>query len=261
MRLATERDREAILAYLRPNVQDCLYLYIDILCYGVASDHMRVWFDTGGDGISLVVMQYYDSMQLYCREPLGNAGQAADLLAEYPVSMVSGRRDIIARLEPLCPAYRASYGAVFLMDRYRRMRTPVVIHRAPPEWAGDIAALICSDEEIGGHYTPESLTAQLAERIATKTGRSYVVRENGVILAHTATYAEAEGVAVVGGTIIRPECRDRNYYMLLSNYMLEQLAREGKTAYTFSISEKMVRYHGTLHTKCGEYGKLVRKTI
>lgn len=259
MKIAEEKDREKILQYLREGMQDCIYLYIDIMNYGIATENMQVWFKEKDGEISLVVMKYYDSFQIYSAADTFDAEAVAKLLKEYPVMMVSGKKSMIEQLEKQCPDYETTYGAVFLMDRYRQIESPVEITEATAADTLEIAELICTDNEIGGHYTPEGLAAQLAERIDTRTGRSYIIRHAGKIVAHSATYAEADGIAVVGGTIIAEEYRTGNYYILLSNYMLQQLEREQKKAYTFSLSEKMIHYHERLHTKCGEYGKLVRK--
>lgn len=259
MKRASIDDREKILQYLRENLADCLYLYIDITNYGIASEHMQVWFEEEHDGIGWVVMKYYDSLQIYHHKQFPEVDSVKVLLQNYPVTMVSGRRELIEELAAQCKDYEAAYGEVFLMDKYRKIQDETGILRAAAEDAEEIAELICSDEEIGGHYTVENLAMQLAERIETKSGRSYIIRDEGEIAAHSATYAEAEGVAVVGGTIIHPKYRNTNYYICLSNYVLQELAAEGKRAYTFATSEKMIRYHQMLHSKCGEYGKLVKK--
>lgn len=256
MREAAEQDRDRILAYLKPQIQDCIYLYIDIMNYGVCGINMKVWLEEEQGEIMLVVMKYYDSFQLYSRGDDWSLEELCSLLAENPVAMISGKKDIIERLEPHLKGYKATYGVVFVMDKYRELKNVTNIRTATEADAGEIAELICSDEEIGGHYTVEGLTAQLKERIRTKTGRSYIIREDGILVAHSATYAEAEGVAVVGGTIIRTEARNTNYYILLSNYMMQQLAKENKSAFTFAFSDKMIGYHSRMHTKCGEYGKL-----
>lgn len=258
MREATEEDKKQILQFLQMDLKNCIYLYIDIMNYGVCSENMKVWIDMEGEEMSLVVMKYYDSFQIYSRQSELDSTAVAELLKKYPVAMISGRRDLMEQLAKECPDYKATYGVVFVMDRYRNMQAKTEILRATEADAEEIAELICSDDELGRHYTVEGLATQLRDRIGTGTGRSYIIRENGVIVAHTATYAEAEGIAVVSGTIIKPECRNKNYYILISNYMMEQLAKEGKTAYTFSISEKMIQYHDKLHAKCGEYGKLVK---
>lgn len=259
MRLAEEKDKGRILEYLRRGLQDCVYLYIDIMNYGIATENMKVWFAEETGRISLVVMKYYDSFQIYSESDDYDVSAVKKILEQYPVAMVSGKKTMIEQLAAVCPRYESTYGVVFVMDKYRKMNPPVEIIRATERDAREIAELICSDDEIGGHYTVDNLTAQLEERIRTKTGRSYIIRQDGRIVAHSATYAEAEGIAVVGGTIIDNEYRDQNYYLLLSNYMLQELDEESKVAYTFSLSDKMIQYHNRMHTKCGEYGKLVRK--
>lgn len=259
MREATIQDRAKILEYLRTDMKDCIYLYIDIMNYGVSSDYMKVWIEEEADDLSLVVMKYYDSFQVYSHLTKCNTALVVELLKQFPVAMVSGRRDIIEQLEKECEEYQTTYGAVFVMDRYRPMKTDTEVLLATEADATEIAELICSDEEIGGHYTVKNLSAQLVERIRTGTGRSYIIRENGAIVAHSATYAEAEGIAVVSGTIIKPEYRNSNHYMVLSNYILQQLEKEEKVVYTFAVSDKMMRYHDMLHTKCGEYGKMVKR--
>lgn len=258
MKLAEERDTERILEYLRGGLQDCVYLYIDIMNYGIATENMKVWFVEEENSINLVVMKYYDSMQIYSETDEFDVRAIQELLEQYPVAMVSGKKTMIEQLAKVCLNYKSTYGAIFEMDKYRNMKFPVEIIKATEEDAREIAELICSDKEIGGHYTVDNLATQLRERIGTATGRSYIIKEDNRVVAHTATYAEAANVAVVGGTIIDKACREKNYFFLLSNFMLQELDKEGKKVYTFSLSKKMIHYHSSMHTMCGEYGKMVK---
>lgn len=260
MKLAEEKDTGRILEYLREGLQDCVYLYIDVINYGIATENMKVWFSEENGAIKLVVMKYYDSFQIYSENDGLDVDEVKALLAQYPVTMISGKKTLIEKLAGECPEYEATYGVVFVMDKFRGMKSPVEILRATESDAYEIAKLICTDDEIGGHYQVNNLAAQLTERINTETGRSYIIRQDCKIVAHSATYAEAEGIAVVGGTIIDEAYRDKNYYLLLSSYMLQELDKERKVAYTFSLSDKMIQYHSRMHTKCGEYGKLVRQS-
>ncbi len=259
MRKAEKEDREKVLQYLQKGIADCLYLYIDIMNYGIATEHMLVWVEEAQDEIEMVAMKYYDSFQIYSHRKAPNLISVVRLLQEFPVTMISGRRDIIEQLNKYIKNYDVTYGAVFLMNRFREIGSETRILTASEKDAVEIAELICADKEIGGHYTVNGLAEQLAKRINTGTGRSYIIREEGRVVAHSATYAETDGIAVVGGTVILQEYRNTPYYMLLSNYMLWKLDKENKMAYTFSISEKMIRYHSILHVRCGEYGKLVNR--
>ena len=65
----------------------------------------------------------------------------------------------------------------------------------------EVARLICTDDGLGGQYTPEGLCAQLLERRREGFGRNYVIRREGRIVCHGGTYAEVPGLAVVSGII------------------------------------------------------------
>ena len=45
MREAQEYDIDEIISYLENNVQDCLYMYIDIKKYRLNNPAMKVWFN------------------------------------------------------------------------------------------------------------------------------------------------------------------------------------------------------------------------
>lgn len=266
MRKAVRQDQEAILAYLKESVAECIYMYIDILNYGVASENVSVWLQEQDGRPELVVMKYFDSFQIYSHRRNADVGQVLALLQEHPVTMISARRDIIERLEGACIGYEAAYGAVFDVSHARKVfgvmrgKAPCVpeVTEAVEEDAAEIAKLLCSDEAFRVNYKEDDLARQLAERIRTRTGRSVIIRMDGRIVAHNATFAEAEGVAVVSGLVIKPEYRGLGCYEALVSYLGGQLIKEGKTPYAFAISDKTVRYHRAVYTECGEYGKLVR---
>lgn len=275
MRRAVQQDQTAILEYLRKSVADCLYMYIDILNYGIASDNMTVWFQEQDGQIELVVMKYYDSLQLYSHKREIDVAPVLELMREHPVLMISARRDIIEQLASACGDYSATYGSIFDVSYIRRVveiNVPAKIDTfaevgeeeaieatlATEADTKEIAELICTDASFRANYNVDNLAAQLAERIRTHTGRSVVIRIDGRIVAHFATYAEAEGIAVLSGLVVLPEYRNKGVIEVLAAYMAGQLSKEGKRAYSFAISKKTIRYHRTLYTECGEYGKLVK---
>lgn len=266
MRRAEQQDQKAILEYLKESVAECIYMYIDILNYGISSENMAVWLQEQEGRIDLVVMKYFDSFQVYSHRRGIDVEPVLALLQEYPVTMISARRDIIEQLEGVCSGYHAAYGAVFDVSRARRAfgvmgsakPSTLKVTEATVDDAAEIAELICSDDAFRVNYTEEDLARQLTERIRTRTGRSVIIRVEGRIIAHDATFAEAEGVAVVSGLVIRPEYRGMGCYAALGSYLGEQLMKEGKKPYAFAISDKTIRYHRAVYTECGEYGKLVK---
>lgn len=258
----SEKDKVGIIEYLKKDIANCLYIYMDISNYGFEAENMSVYkIESQCECGYAVLMKYYDSFQIYSANNYLVQNQIDDilaLLAKDLVKMISGPKDIIKQLEPLLKEYKSTYGVIYKMDKYRKMKSDVNIEEANEARALEIAKLICRDDEIGGHYDVNSLAKQLANRIATKTGRSIIICDADKVVAHTATYAETQDLAIVGGTIIDENYRNTNYYMIITNYLLDILSKEGKEVYTFSISDKMIKFHEKIHTKCGEYGKLER---
>lgn len=259
MILATKRDEQAIIDYLQMDVVNCIYLYMDIVSYGISSGEIEVWFSKKNDKIDMVVMKYHDSLQVYAKTDTTSVKELIEKIIDVDVTMISAPKYIVEIIEHELTDYKVTYGVIYRIDDCRLMKDMGIVYEATEDDVGEIASLICSDDEIGGHYNPKDLEKQLRCRIQSGTGRSFIIKRDGKIVAHSATYAETKDLAVVGGTIIREDCRDLGYYMIISNYISHKLKEEGKIIYTFSISKKMISYHSRAHVKCAEYGKLERK--
>ena len=172
MRRAGQQDQGTILEYLKKSVAECIYMYIDILNYGVVSENIAVWLQEQDGQIELVVMKYFDSFQIYSQRKSIDTGQILALLQEHPVTMISARRDIIEQLEEVCSGYCAVYGAVFDVSHVRRAFRPMggtrpcalEVTEATAEDAAEIAELLCTDETFRVNYREDDLTRQLADR-------------------------------------------------------------------------------------------------
>lgn len=256
---ADNSDKNKILDYLRDNIEECIYLFIDISNYSIESDTCEVRYNEEQGSIDYVIMRYYNSYQVFSKKAGYLPKEVCDYVNDNPVMMISGRKDLIEALAGNTSNYKATYGYVFELNR----RVATAKNNTMTMWADindadEIADLIQTDSDIGAHYTKETLVKQLVDRMESKTGRSCIMRENGKIVAHTATYAENNQVAVISGTVVHPDYRSSNYFLQITTALQGMLAEEGKKSYTFSVSEKMINYHRRLHRTCGEYGKLER---
>ena len=262
MRKALESDLPAVLSYLKNDVGQCLYMYIDIDTYRLSNPAMGVWLDTDDAGnVTLVVMKYHTSISLYTAGSDYDRQAVCDLLKEHEIYSITGQRRLIEPLQELLKGeYGVEYGYI-----YKYVSLPSVETDNPPEWAvaeecDEIAALICSDEGIGSYYVPADLAAQLRERMATGMGRSLVVRENGVIVGHIATYAEHGDIAITGGQIVKKDCRNGFTGVILEDHIVKALDAGGFTSYAFVTDRKRKRFLDMYGNECvGEYGKLMRR--
>ena len=262
MRCATQRNLEAILAYLRKDIANCLYMYIDIAKYGLEHPNIKVWFDDDEKGqIRLVVMKYYGSISVYTAEEEFNLDGVMEIINHYGVATINAKRPIIEKIHERCSGlYDAEYGFVFKFADDEEMPAHVQIERAGAGDMQEAARVICADDEFGSMYDVDVLASQLAERIETGMGRSYVVRDNGKIYAHIASYAEFDGIATTSGLVVAKDHQDGLLGALLENYLVHRLRDDGFEVFTFvtkRLRKKLLVLQG--HTLIGEYGKLVLK--
>ena len=260
MRKATAIDIPAILAYLKRYVKDCLYMYIDIGKYGLENPNMKVWFDATDNGINIVVMKYHTSISIYTDTENWDVEAVAQLIHSENVESITGTKAIMERLYPLCADdYEITFGSVFRLSKTRDFDFEGMIELATEQDTLEIARLIIEDPGIGSYYEVQDLADQLAERMRTNMGRSFVIRENRKIVAHIASYAEYDGLATTGGLIVAPIYRNGLYGGVLESKLVHTLLQENFQVYTFVTERLRKKLLTAWGNECvGEYGKITR---
>lgn len=257
MRKATESDLSAIRSYLERDIANCIYLYIDIGTYGLDNPNMEVWLDEDDRSLSLVAMRYYNSLQLFSLSDSVNVDEVIDLIRDRNFAVVNGRMSLLEKIQKGCESYVIHPGQVYRCNGYLHRDIPVRIEKASDSDYPEIAALLCSDP-VFAHYNPASLEYQLRERAASGMGRSRVVRSDGRIIAHIATFAEYRGIAVTSGLVVDPNYRDYPYGTILESELFRELLAEGKQVFTFITERKrgiLLKAMGC--TLVADYGKMV----
>lgn len=265
MKKAREQDKGLILNYLAREEEQCLYMYADIEKYGLNKPYLTVWYDEDDLGIRMVVMKYYNSFQLYSNRGFSDVAGVIDLINQKKPFGISARKEIISQIQPLLEGeYTAEYGVIFKGKPIDKVKLKIAledckeqIELAKPRDAREIAELICMDEEMKGIYTINSLARELTERIKSGMGRSYIIRKNGKIVAHNASYAECTRFVVVSGLMVHPDYRDTEYAYWIDLKSSMEFQKEGKNRYFFAIEKKIIRWHKRINTPLvAEYGKL-----
>ena len=261
LRLAKQEETEEILAYLEQDLGNCIYLYMDIKKYGLSDNHIKVWVNEEKP-ITTVIMRYFDSLQIY-----GDV-QEADITGIYKcilnenVQMISGKKILVDKLKTfdnIAAEYDCKDGSVFIFENYRTFSYKG-IERAGIEDCAEIATLICTDGGFAGNYEEEGLACQLRDRLKSGMGRNYIIRKDGKIIAHIATFAENMGIAVTSGLIVDAECREYPYGAMMESYLVNELKKEKFRIYTFVNDRKRIKMLRAMGTEeCGQYEKLMKR--
>lgn len=204
IRHITEANEE-IRCLLRRKWEENAYVLIDAESYGFEGEHISAWTIHDKGEVKAVLYLYYDGLQIVEDSPLDNQalGEVADLVEELRPQMISANAVLIGRLNERLAGYSATIGYMMKADG-SQTRDPDVFE-APTSAYKEIAELICSDDKIGQHYTVDGLTAQLLERAELQGCRSFIMRLDGKVIAHMATYAESADLAVLGGLISKSD--------------------------------------------------------
>lgn len=262
MILACNADKPKIIDAIKDQKITYAYLYIDLLNEDLETGNVCAWLNVNRDRISQVVINYHDSFQLYSDPYYSDLDELLALVHEHHPLMISGIRMLIERVFPLIgQGYAVSYGKVLVqpLANKKQSKCELMIETATRRDMSEIACLICSDASIGGHYRKKDLEKQLEERSRESKGRNLVIRAKDTIIAHYATYAEAQDIAVMGGLIVKPEYRGQGFAHSLHSKLTEILLSEGRTPILFCTDPDTVKMYERLGAKVhSAYGKIIR---
>lgn len=259
-RKAETQDVDNLLAYFEQDLKNCLYSYIDLKKFGLDNPNLTVFLDES-DGICSSALKYYEGLQLFDGSGRMDAEATAELIRSLDSHIVSSTVDVIEKLYPLLQdSYKKEQGFVTEMLTLPEGEVSDEVRAAEPEEYDEIARLICSDEGVGGHYEPQELKEQLLTRRAENFGRNYILKKDGEIICHAATYAELSNLAVISGVITREDWRGRGVGTLAVKKLCHDLIKEGKKPCLFYYTKQAEGFYKKTGFEEGTgWAKIVRK--
>ncbi len=252
-----EKDKQIILDYIGKDYGKCAYLYIDLKKYGLNNPHVRAWYQPDGKGgIAAVALQYYLGFHVYSRDGRFNPEDIASLIEQNRPTLVCGMKETIDRIAPFTHSYTPEYGKVLRLGKYSGIAGEKA-YRAKREDLKEIAELLAEDEEMGGPYGFDALYHQLLERYDEGFGRNWVLRDDKGVVAHSATYAELDDIAVVSGGIVRPDCRGKGEYQRQLGALCRDLVSENKEVISYYYGVGGTAHRVVGFEKLGDWEKLI----
>lgn len=262
--ITTESEVENLLSTLKTDIKNCIYIYIDLKKYGLNNPNMKVWWKKNHDGLIMTVMKYHNSFQIYSNQVFCEVDELIGLIQKYSPERISGNEQIIKQLEPLLMGeYESEYGVIFCHEKTpvdeKIAENDIGCILAQIDDIPEIVELLLTEEPFKSQYSKEELTAQMTERYQTGMGRSMIIKNGDVIVAHTGSFAETNELAMLSGAVIREEYRDTNYYRGLNDVFLDLICRqEQKDAYYSSVNKRHIKYFTKVDGSGTTYGKLVK---
>ena len=257
---AKEQDVEKLLTYFEQDLKNCLYSYIDLKKFGIENPNLTVYFDES-DGICCTALKYYEGLQLFDADGKMDAEKTAKLIKELNSHIVSSTVDVIEKLYPLLKdTYEMEQGYVTEMLSMPECEISEEVRPAELSEYDEIAKLICSDKGVGGHYEPNELKELLLTRLDEGMGRNYVIKRDGEIIYHAATYAELDNLAVISGVVTKEEFRGKGLGTKGIQKLCHDLLQEGKKPCLFYYTKQAEGFYKKIGFEEGTgWAKLVLK--
>lgn len=262
IKLTNERIQEA-LDYMDGDLVNCLYLYGDIVCYGLDDPNMTVWYSEKDGEFTAIVMKYFSGSHVYSRKGDYDLDEIVSHLYEISPDRISAPREIAEKLiERMNDVYEVEYGGVFRLYSYREMKSPVPIEKATGDDARQIAELLMTHETYSSTYDVDALAAELKDRIEKGVGRSYIMRDGDRIVAHDGVNIETDKFAVEGLALVHEDFRRTLYGSFLDSYMINDLGKEGKELYCMIAEGRRLDAFVKIGNEVqARYGKLFKKNL
>lgn len=235
-----------------------VYLYIDSQLYGFNSTEVKTYILENKDEIKVILYHYYNSLQLFQISSVDDneIKEICNHILKYKFNMISGNKEFCSKIQTyLNNEYKIVIGCVMNKEQKAEKYSNQTIF-AKPDDCLEIAKLICSDHGIGGHYNIEELKNQLIERMTTKNCVNLILKKQKIV-AHAATYADCESIAVIGGVITDEECRGLGYGKTVVNDLTVYIQDSNKIPVLYCYNDKTIKWYESLgFKKVSECAKL-----
>lgn len=254
-------QKTIILSYIGNSYYKCLYLYIDIQKYGCSSEMTKTWKQTANGEITSVMLAYHSALHIYSKRMEFDVKELKEFIINNNPSIVCACADLIKLLAPalLTNGYASEYGHIGKHTRIVHHQPNKNVSVATEKDIKEIAKLLYEDEDIGASYTLTDLVKQIKERLNDGFVRSYVIREDGHVVAHLGTGAETEKLCTISYVITAPEHRGKGLSSSLFTYACNKLTSEGKEIYSVYYPDNSRQLHHKMGFEdCCEFGKLYR---
>lgn len=257
---AESKDVPRLLDYFSMDLKNCLYSYIDLKKYGIENPNLTVYLEEDDrEVIRCSALKYYEGLQLFDGYGKMNPETTAELIKTLGSHIVSSTVEVIEQLFPLLKdSYEMEQGYVTEMKQLPAGEVSEEVRQAKlPEYE-EIAKMICTDSGVGGHYEPKELEEQLLTRYEEGFGRNYILKRDGEIIHHAATYAELDDLAVISGVITRADWRGKGVGTLAIRKLCHDLLNEGKKPCLFYYTKQAEGFYKKIGFEDGTgWAKLV----
>ena len=236
--ISNQNELEHVIKILEPQREKCLYLYCNILKYGLENDNFNVFIETNSNNI--IGMYYGDSIHVFAPDGISNS-ILNFIKSNRPRTIFSS-----IQLLELGQYNEEQTGVYRLQNELIRNATKKEIRQLELQDIRKLTKFLYKySSEYRKTYDEEKLEKQLAERLVTNYCRYFGKFDEKVLIGCAFTKAEINDVMIVGGILVSPEYRGLGLGKELCLQKGIIACRENKKAYCFidDLNHVSIRLH------------------
>ncbi|MEG0473721.1 MAG: GNAT family N-acetyltransferase [Solibacillus sp.] len=235
IRLLTEADNEICMALVQQQPAENLFIIGDIEAYGYDQPFQKIWGQFEKGTLVAVLLKYDSNYIPYGQGSFDVDGFASIFNSDEEAKELSGLKHLIDQLEPKinrtftskkelyyakCTMLQPLYPAAEITD----------VELLTLDAIEENIALIHSIPEFAG--SPSTIESKLRAE-ENKTGRTYIMREDGIMVSSASTTAENRMSAMIVGVATREGYKKKGYASKCMQKICGELLDEGKSLCLF----------------------------
>ena len=233
-----------------------IYPYANFLRYGVDKDFYSLYLID-----DVLFTKYYDSVQV-CSKAISElqAKEISSFVLDNIIRMVSGPTECLEKIFALLGRGRIENGHIFELDSFNNNCVSNITLATEIKAFKEIAVLVCdANSSNTGYYGLEQYFDQIYSRYSEGYCRNWVYIANSKIVGHIATYAEAEGYAVLGGLAVDKDYRGQGIAKALLNNAINDMKSENKKSYAFCYNHNLLGFYLKISKSSFKSSKIMLK--
>ena len=98
-----EVDRDELLRYIGNERGRCLYMFMDIIKFGLENSEISVWAQRIGGRIIALIMKYHNGLHVYAKQEDVIWSEILDLIKQLRPALICGEKRIVQCLSANLP--------------------------------------------------------------------------------------------------------------------------------------------------------------
>jgi uncharacterized protein len=239
IRKLTEKDRESVMAFVGKEPALNLFLIGDIENFGFDNEFQEIWgeFDAADGRLKAVLLRYYGSFLPYAVGGFDVTGFADIVMRSERREMVSGPTHVAEMFRGALKFRKEKHMFFAELAATRRLDAGMAYYgesEIKHAAVDDVEAVCELMDQIEEFQTgADSRRDVLRRTLASGTGRTYMVKRDGKVIASASTSAENSMSAMVVGVATHPEHRGQGLATRLVTKLCADVLAEGRSLCLF----------------------------